>query len=142
MKRTRNLYHYAIRKCKTSVEQMKKNKLLDACITAKVICLMNFVKYDTLKGISQTIDGSTNITDEFANVYKKLYNSTQDQVETLKILGNVNTSIDILSLKDADLVTSDIIRKAVEQVKGTKMTPFLPLTQIVSNVLQQRYFNT
>ena len=42
VKRTRNLYHYAIRKCKKSVEQIKKNKL----------SLMNFVKYDMLKGIS------------------------------------------------------------------------------------------
>ena len=32
MKRTRNLYHYAIRKCKKSVEQIKKNKLLDAML--------------------------------------------------------------------------------------------------------------
>ena len=66
---------------------------------------------------------SNNIPDEFANVYKKLYNSTQDQVETLKILGNVNTPIDIFSLKDVDLVTSDIIRKAVEQVKANKNDP-------------------
>ena len=35
MKRTRNLYHYAIRKCKKSVEQIKKNKLLDACINGE-----------------------------------------------------------------------------------------------------------
>ena len=41
----------------------------------------------------------------------------------MKILGNVNTSIDILSLKDVDLVTSDIIRKAVEQVKANKNDP-------------------
>ena len=56
----------------------------------------------------QTIDGSNNVPDKFANVYKKLYNSTQDQDETLNILGNVNTSIDILSLNDVDPVTSDI----------------------------------
>ena len=36
----------------------------------------------------------------------------------MKILCNVITSIDILSLKDVDLVTSDITRKAVEQVKA------------------------
>ena len=52
MKRTRNLYHYAIRKCKRSVEQIKKNKLLMPASTAKVTSLMNFVKYDMLKGIS------------------------------------------------------------------------------------------
>ena len=41
----------------------------------------------------------------------------------MKILGNANTSIDILSLKDVDLVISDIIRKDVEQVKANKNDP-------------------
>ena len=124
IKRTRNLYHYAIRKCKKSVEQIKKNKLLDACINGKGNIFDEFRKIRHVKrDLPQTIDGSNNIPDEFANVYKKLYNSTQEQVETLKILGNVNTSIDILSLKDVDLVTSDIIRKAVEQVKANKNDP-------------------
>ena len=31
MKRTRNVYHYHIRKCRRSQETVKKNKLLDAC---------------------------------------------------------------------------------------------------------------
>ena len=38
-------------------------------------------------------------------------------------LGNVNTSIDILSLDDVDLVTSDIMRRAAEQVKSNKNDP-------------------
>ena len=101
MKRTRNLYHYAIRKCKKSVEQIKKNKLLDACISGKGSIFDEFRKIRHVKrDLPQIINGSNNIPDEFANVNKKLYNSTQDQVETLKILGNVNISIDILSLKD------------------------------------------
>ena len=32
MKRTRNIYHYQIRKCRRSVETVKKNKLLNACV--------------------------------------------------------------------------------------------------------------
>ena len=128
MKRTRNLYHYAIRKCKKSVEQIKKSKLLDACINGKGNIFDEFRKIRHVKrDLPQTIDGSNNIPDEFANVYKKLYNSTQDQVETLKILGNVNTSIDILSLKDVDLVTSDITRKAVEPVEANKNDPVFTL---------------
>ena len=121
-KRTRNLYHYAIRKCKKSVEQIKKNKLLDACINGKGNIFDEFRKIRHVKrDLPQTIDGDNKIPDEFANAYKKLYNST------LKILGNVNTSIDILSLKDVDLVTSDIIRKAVEQVKANKNDPVFTL---------------
>ena len=117
-----HLYHYAIRKCKKSVEQIKKNILLDACINGKGNIFDEFRKIRYVKrDLPQTIDGDNNIPDEFANAYKKLYNSI------LKILGNVNTSIDILSLKDVDLVTSDIIRKAVEQVKANKNDPVFTL---------------
>ena len=35
MKRTRNVYHYQIRKCKRSVDIIKKDRLLDACVNAK-----------------------------------------------------------------------------------------------------------
>ena len=124
MKRTRNVYHYAIRKCKKSIELIMKNKLLDACINGKWNI---FDEFRTIRNVKrdfpQTIEGSNNIPDKFANVYKKLYNSTQDQDETLNILGNVNTFIDILSLNDVDLVTSNIVRNAAEQVKSSKNDP-------------------
>ena len=35
MKKARNLYHYAIRKCKKAAEKIKKDKLLNSCITGK-----------------------------------------------------------------------------------------------------------
>merc|ERR1711888_4702 len=35
MKRTRNIYHYHIRKCKKSEEIIKSNKFLDACLNGK-----------------------------------------------------------------------------------------------------------
>ena len=124
MKRTRNLYHYAIRRCKKSVELIKKNKLLETCINGKGNIFDEFRKIRNVKrDLPQAIDDSNNIPDEFANVYKKLYNSTPDQDETLNILGNVDTSIDILSFNDVDLVTSDIVRKAAEQVKANRNDP-------------------
>ena len=32
MKRTRNIYHYQIKKCKKAEDSIRRNKLLDACI--------------------------------------------------------------------------------------------------------------
>ena len=94
MERTRDLYHYAIRKCKKSVELIMKNKLLDAYINGKGNIFDEFGKIRNVKrDFQQTIDSSNNVADKFASVYKKLYISTQDQDETLNILGNVNTSM-------------------------------------------------
>ena len=33
MKRTRNIYHYQVNKCKKAEEKIRKNKLLDACLS-------------------------------------------------------------------------------------------------------------
>ena len=35
MKRTRNVYHYAIRKCKRAAENIKKDKLMKSCLSGK-----------------------------------------------------------------------------------------------------------
>ena len=64
MKRTRNLYHYAIRKCKKSVELIRKNKLLDACINGKGDIFDEFRKIRNKRDFPQTTDGSNNIPDK------------------------------------------------------------------------------
>ena len=35
MKKTRNAYHYAIRKCKRASEHLRKDKLLQSCVTGE-----------------------------------------------------------------------------------------------------------
>ena len=35
MKKTRNVYHYQIRKCRKAVEALKRDKLLNACINGE-----------------------------------------------------------------------------------------------------------
>ena len=82
----------------------------------------------------QTIDQSNNVSDKFANVYHKLYNSKQDQDETLNILVNVNTSIDILSLNDTISLLPIPQERLWNKLKQTRTTPSLPLTPTVSNV--------
>ena len=55
----------------------------DACINGNIFDEFRKIRH-VKRDLPQTLDGSNNIPDEFANVYKKLY-STQDQIETLKI---------------------------------------------------------
>ena len=38
MRRTKNIYHYNVKKCKKNEDMIKRNKLLDACIVVSV-CL-------------------------------------------------------------------------------------------------------
>ena len=124
MKRKRDLYHYQIRKCKRSVEIIKKEKLLDACINGKGNIFDEFRKIPKVKNdVPHTLDGKMNVSETFANVYQNLYNSAGDRDETLKFLGQVNEHIGDLSISDVNMVTGDIVRKATKQIKPNKNDP-------------------
>lgn len=124
MKRTRNTYHYQIRKCKRSVEIMKKNKLLEACMNGNGDIFSELRKMRKVNcSVPGTMDGSKNVSKQFTQVYGELYNSGNDEVETAKILDNVNKCIKKSSLADVDLVTSDIVRQATDKIKMHKNDP-------------------
>ena len=124
MKSTRNKYHYALRRCKRSVEIIKKNKLLDACINGKGNIFDEIRKIRKVKKNSpQCIDGCNNVPEKFANVYEELFNSTNDKHETLKTFWKVDNAINNSSLSDVDLVDIDVIKKATERIENSKNDP-------------------
>ena len=75
------------------------------------------------KNIPQNIDGSRNIAERFANVYGDLYNSANDKCETVRILNEVNGCINYSSLSDVDLVSEDVVKKVIEEIKTSKNDP-------------------
>ena len=102
MKRTKNIYHYQIRKCKQMVNTLKKNALLDACISK------NGSIFDEVKILrcspnttGNVIDGvSENISTHFADIYNNLYNSVDDQEDVQKLYRRINDRINSRSLHD------------------------------------------
>ena len=133
MKKTRNRYHFQIRKCRKAAEMLKGKNLLNACITGEgdIFHLLNacitgegdiFHELKILRGeryCAKTIDGiNDNITGHFANVYERIYNSIDDKEEMAKIYSRVNNSLDSNSLKDVDLITAEKIREATLNLKS------------------------
>ena len=105
MKRTRNIYHYHIRKCRRSADMVRKNKSTDACLNGNGDVFEEIRKMRKVdKSLPHTMDGQTNVTERFKNVYQKLYNSVNDEQETQEVLRLVNNYVDVSSLDDVDLV--------------------------------------
>ena len=124
MKRTRNLYHYAIRKCKRATENIKKDKLMNACLAGKNNIFDELRKMRQVKKNAPAfIDGNANPAERFAEVYSKLYSCTNDANETEKILQSIDAKIDNNSLQNVDLVTADVIEDVVNEVKAKKSDP-------------------
>ena len=110
MKKTRNVYHYQIRKCRKAVEALKRDKLLNACINGEGDIFHELKKLRMVsRTVSKTMDGAKeDVSEHFANVYERIYNSVDDKEEMSRMYSGVNKSIDTTSLSDVDLVTNDI----------------------------------
>ena len=125
MKKTRNQYHYAIRKCKRASEYLKKEKLLNSSLLQG-----NKNIFDEIRKMRKTndntpskIDGCDDPAQRFSEVYRKLFNSTQDTIETDEILADVNATIEESDLKDVDLVTTDLVTNVISEIKSNKNDP-------------------
>ena len=124
MKKTRNIYHYAIRKCKRASELLRKDKLINSCVSGKNNIFDEIRKMRrTVDNVPDQIDGHDNPAQRFGDVYKDLYNSTNDTAETKDLLAEINAGISENDLKDIDLVTNDVIADAIKQVNSNKSDP-------------------
>ena len=100
------------------------DKLLDTCVNGKGNIFDELRKICQVKNhMAPTMDGKINVSETFANVYQNLYNSADDIDETSKLLDQVNELIGDLSVNNVNMVTSDIVKKATEQIKQNKNDP-------------------
>ena len=71
-----------------------------------------------------TIDGVKNqIESRFAKVYEKLYNSVDDIEGIKEVRDHLNRNIDEHSLNDVNLVTPNLVEKAINLLKNDKTDP-------------------
>ena len=97
---------------------------MDACLNGNGDVFDEIRKMRNVKkSLPHTMDGQTNVTERFKNVYQKLYNSVDDEHETQKVLKLVNNYVDVYSLDDVDLVNQSVVRKAFNNIKLHKNDP-------------------
>ena len=82
MKRTRNAYHYAVRKVKKKADLIRAQKLLEASETSSTALLLEMKKIKGSKKDKSDLpdsvggaNGEINIVEKFCEVYEDLYNS-------------------------------------------------------------------
>ena len=126
MKRTRNQYHYTIRKKKKLLEKLKRDKMLKSCLNNDANIFKEIRKQRSCKqDFSSTIDGkSEDIPEYLACKYEKLYNQVDDKANLMKLELDLKSGISSESLKFVDRITGDVVKKAVHQkLKPGKKDP-------------------
>ena len=130
MKKTRNLYHYQIKKCQKAVNTIRRNTLLNSCLYGESDIFVEIKKLRKPENISVTsIDGvNKNVEDHFANIYKDLFNSVDDKEDLKSIYKTVDEKIDINSVIDVDKVTPAVVKEAVSHLNNGKSDPVFSFT--------------
>ena len=125
MKKTRNVYHYMIRKCRRAEEKIKKNKLLNMCLNGDADLFEEVKKMRKApEHVANTIDGVTeDIPGHFSRIYSELYNSTGDADELARLSEEVDSKINFTHINDVEKVTDNIVKEAAKHLKSSKSDP-------------------
>ena len=125
MKKTRNIYHYQYKKCRKAEEQIKKNKLLKACVEnqgdlfKELKCLRKAPPV-----CASAIDGvSAAVPDHFGQIYSTLYNSSDDAKELETVHLRANAAVNCASLDTVAKITPELLREASSNLKPGKADP-------------------
>ena len=126
MKRTRNIYHYQVKKCIKAENRVKKNKLLNACFNEGGGDIFKEIKNlrKTKEVVASSIDNvNENISDHFKTLYSNLYNSIDDAENMTKVSIDVEDNIGDYSINDVSKVTPKVVREAIMKLKSGKSDP-------------------
>ena len=130
MKRTRNVYHLQIRKCKKAADVLRRNALLDACINGKGDIFSEIRKMrKSPSSAVNSIDGvSQDIPDHFATLYGRLYNSVDEKSKLDSLFAAIDSQVSQEDSLEIHKITAEVVEAAVSHLKKNKTDPVLTST--------------
>ena len=122
MKKTRNVFHMQAKKCQRAEEKIRKNKLLNACLTGEGNIFSEIKSMRKTKPIvANSIDGVTeNIPEHFKSIYSDLFNSVDDANNMAEVSEAIAKKVKSKDIDDIEKVTPDIVKKAAAKLKPGK----------------------
>ena len=130
MKKTRNQYHYQIRKNRKMNDIKEKNRLLNACMNNNGDIFDEIKKLRKVHPtVSTMIDGvSYKIEPHFANTYRQLYNSIEDDHNLTHVAEHLSKAIDSNSHVYVDKITASLVKNAINHLKNNRNDPINDFT--------------
>ena len=127
MKRSRNVYHYQLKKCKKAENKIRKEKLLNAMFEngSEFNLFAEIKKIRKSKPVvANKIDDKTeNIEGHFAGIYSTLYNSVDDHENLNSVANDIESRISENSVEEVNKVTQKVVKEALKKIKPEKSDP-------------------
>ena len=127
MTRTRNQYHYAVRRVKKMASAIQAQKLLEASDTGSMNLLKEMKKIKGGKKSAESLPdmvagatGENMIVEEFRKMYEELYISCDTRAE-MDLLGQkLKSMISGTSMEEVNMVTGSVVKEAAGRLKPGK----------------------
>ena len=126
MKRTRNCFHYQVRRCRRVENFLVNQKIIENCIQDDKDLFKEIKKHRGAGNQEElVIDGAIGeqIPEKFATVYGKLFNRENDGAAISAILEDINANITDESMREINKVNMCSIKEALEKLKPNKTDP-------------------
>ena len=123
MKRTRNRFHYQVRKCKRVEEFIRNQKIVENCLDGDQDLFKEIKKQRSNNNEDEvTIDGVSGdeIPGKFAEIYKDLYNMSSDEEAISGIRNQIKDKIRQPDIIEVDKINSNVIKEAIGKIKANK----------------------
>ena len=124
MKYSKCQYKYAVRRLKRANEKIQNDKFVLGLLSGGANIFSEIKKHrGNVKNVSSRIDdqvGGKNIANKFADIYAQLYNQHEHGEELAHLDNNISEAIGAHSMEDADRVTVDLVKKALNRMKSGK----------------------
>ena len=125
MKHARKKYHCAIRYVKCQESELRKNKLLQQCLSGNINDILQHIKSSRKnKSVNARnidgVSGTENIASHFKNIYKNIYNQHGDTNKADEILSDINSKITRQDIVELDKISSTLIKNAIGKLNSGK----------------------
>ena len=123
MKRTRNRFHYQVRKCRRVEEFIRNQKIVENCLDGDQDLFKEIKRQRSNNNEDEvTIDGVSGdeIPGKFAEIYKNLYNMSTDDGEVSEIRNQMKDRIRQDDMIEVDKINSKVIKEAIGKIKANK----------------------
>ena len=124
MKKTRNEYHYQIRKCRRVEDFIRNHKIAQNCLENDADLFSEIKKQRANNNIEEvTIDGAAGqkIPNKFGEVYRELFNREKDEENVQEVFNSMK--IDEHSLKEVNRINALKVKEAIDKIKPNKSDP-------------------
>ena len=131
MKRTRNTFHFQVRKCRRVEDFIRNRKLVENCLENDTDLFSEIRKLRSNDNHEDvTIDGAVgkDIPNKFAEIYDELFNREDDDENIEHLSNEINSNINEGSLTEVHKINSEVIKEAIEKIKPNKSDPIFDFT--------------